>query len=147
MRRLMLGLTLGVVCVTTAVSAGQGPGGGADRMTSDALNALELRNIGPTIDTGRVQDVAIDQKNPSIWYVASAFGGLLKRRTIGIEPGAVAAEFLPADNSHIDELRGEFHGVDAPRHALCRDDRRAAPAEGLVGQTLGFDVIEQRPPE
>ena len=56
----------------------------APALTSDALNALALRNIGPTIHTGRIQDVAIDPKNPSIWYVASAFGGVWKTMNRGI---------------------------------------------------------------
>jgi photosystem II stability/assembly factor-like uncharacterized protein len=52
--------------------------------TSDTLDALALRNIGPTINTGRIQDVAIDPKNPSVWYVATAFGGVWKTRNRGI---------------------------------------------------------------
>ena len=57
MRRLLLILILGV-CVATATTAGQG--GSVNRFNADALNALTLRNLGPTIDTGRVQDLAID---------------------------------------------------------------------------------------
>jgi photosystem II stability/assembly factor-like uncharacterized protein len=82
MRRVVLALVLGVVCVTAAVSARQGVSGG--RVTAEALGALTLRNIGPTIDTGRVQDVAIDPKNTNIWYVASAFGGVWKTMNRGI---------------------------------------------------------------
>src|SRR5688572_11078295 len=49
-----------------------------DRLTADVLKGLAFRSIGPVIQTGRVQDIAIDPKNPNVWYVASAFGGLWK---------------------------------------------------------------------
>ncbi|HXG54588.1 MAG TPA: hypothetical protein VNJ03_04350, partial [Vicinamibacterales bacterium] len=38
----------------------------------------------PGLATGRVQDIEIDPKNPSVWYVASAFGGLWKTENRGI---------------------------------------------------------------
>ena len=47
-------------------------------LNADVFASLKVRNIGPTLVTGRVVDVEIDPKNPSIWYVASAFGGLWK---------------------------------------------------------------------
>src|SRR5437868_3825431 len=58
-------------------------GGAADRLTADALKGLEFRSIGPAISTGRVQDIAIDPKSPSTWYVATAFGGLWKTTNRG----------------------------------------------------------------
>ena len=39
---------------------------------------------GPTLATGRVVDVQIDSKNPNVWYVVSAFGGLWKTVNRGI---------------------------------------------------------------
>ncbi|NTU51201.1 MAG: glycosyl hydrolase, partial [Candidatus Aminicenantes bacterium] len=36
------------------------------------------------LSSGRVVDVAIDSKNPSVWYVASAFGGLWKTVNRGV---------------------------------------------------------------
>ena len=53
------------------------------QLTAEALQGLEFRSIGPTIQTGRVQDIAIDPKNPDTWYVASAFGGLWKTSNRG----------------------------------------------------------------
>ncbi len=49
-----------------------------------SLSALEFRNLGPTLHTGRVQDVAIDPRHPDVWYVASAFGGVWKTTNRGI---------------------------------------------------------------
>src|SRR3954462_9554312 len=52
-------------------------------VTADAQKGLEFRSIGPTIETGRVQDIAIDPKSPNTWYVATAFGGLWKTTNRG----------------------------------------------------------------
>ena len=59
-------------------------GQSADRLNVDTLKALEFRNLGPTINTGRVVDLAIDRKNPSVWYAAAAFGGVWKTNNRGI---------------------------------------------------------------
>jgi len=53
------------------------------RLMSDALRGLEFRGIGPSLATGRIQDVAIDPKDPNVWYVATAFGGLWKTTNRG----------------------------------------------------------------
>ena len=63
--------------VTTPARQGPPPASG-DRLTAEVLKGLAFRSIGPTIQTGRVQDIAIDPRNPNTWYVASAFGGLWK---------------------------------------------------------------------
>ena len=55
-----------------------------DRFNEQTLKGIELRSIGPGLATGRVQDVEIDPKNPNVWYVASAFGGLWKTENRGI---------------------------------------------------------------
>jgi photosystem II stability/assembly factor-like uncharacterized protein len=56
----------------------------ADRLTAEVLKGLEFRSIGPAISTGRVQDIAIDPRNPNAWYVATAFGGLWKTTNRGV---------------------------------------------------------------
>src|SRR5438309_5023279 len=57
---------------------------GSGALTADALKGLELRSIGPALATGRVQDIQIDPKDPNVWYVATAFGGLWKTINRGI---------------------------------------------------------------
>ena len=59
-------------------------GQGQDRLNEQILKGIELRSIGPGFTTGRVQDVEIDPRNPSVWYVAAAFGGLWKTENRGI---------------------------------------------------------------
>ena len=39
--------------------------------------------IGPGLTSGRIADVAIDPKNPSVWYVAAAVGDLWKTENRG----------------------------------------------------------------
>ncbi|OFW07942.1 MAG: hypothetical protein A3H96_24175 [Acidobacteria bacterium RIFCSPLOWO2_02_FULL_67_36] len=57
--------------------------GQAGRMTADTFNGVAFRSIGPGLTTGRIQDVAIDPKNPSVWYVAAASGNLWKTENRG----------------------------------------------------------------
>ena len=85
MKRLFLATAAALALAATAIlAAGQGPGAASDRLTADVLKGIELRNIGPTLATGRVVDVQIDPRNPSVWYVASAFGGLWKTVNRGV---------------------------------------------------------------
>src|SRR5688500_17389922 len=72
---------LAVLAIVTGVggnAARQTTMAPAERFTADVLKGLTFRSIGTVIQTGRVQDIAIDPKNPNTWYVASAFGGLWK---------------------------------------------------------------------
>jgi hypothetical protein len=75
MKRIVGVSVAAVVLAAAGLMARQGSGDGGG-LSAGTLKALEFRNIGPTIHTGRIQDVAIDPKNPNIWYVASAFGGV-----------------------------------------------------------------------
>src|SRR4030095_2830527 len=83
MKRVHLVVVSALMVLTAAIGAGQTPSG-ADRINSDVFASLKVRNIGPALVTGRVQDIAIDPKNPNVWYVASAFGGLWKTTNRGI---------------------------------------------------------------
>ncbi len=78
MARRFLLIVLAIGLVTSGLGARQG------QVTADLLKGVELRSIGPALTTGRVVDVEIDPKNPSVWYVASAFGGLWKTTNRGI---------------------------------------------------------------
>ena len=76
-----------IVAAISLVTAGLGARQGAQNapaVTSDLLKGVALRSIGPTLTTGRVVDVKIDPRNPSVWYVVSAFGGLWKTTNRGI---------------------------------------------------------------
>ena len=83
MRRSLFVAGLSLVLLATATAAWQGADGSA-RMTADVFSGIRIRQLGPALVTGRVQDIEIDPKNPSVWYVASAFGGLWKTENRGI---------------------------------------------------------------
>src|SRR5215475_6033467 len=53
-------------------------------LTSGTVAGLEVRNITGTFSSGRIADVAVDPKNRSIWYVATASGGLWKTSNHGV---------------------------------------------------------------
>ncbi|HUR21354.1 MAG TPA: hypothetical protein VMZ90_11135, partial [Vicinamibacterales bacterium] len=53
-------------------------------LTADQLKPIQVRSIGPGLVTGRIADIEIDPKNPSTWYVATAFGGVWKTVNRGV---------------------------------------------------------------
>jgi photosystem II stability/assembly factor-like uncharacterized protein len=76
--------TLLIVTALCLVAVGLGARQAPAPITADLLKSIELRSIGPALTTGRIVDVKIDPKNPSVWYVVSAFGGLWKTTNRGI---------------------------------------------------------------
>lgn len=48
------------------------------------VNGIAFRNVGPTVFSGRVVDLAVSEKDPSHFYVAYASGGLWKTTNNGI---------------------------------------------------------------
>ena len=57
--------------------------GQANRLTADSFKDFSFRSIGPGLTSGRISDVAVDPKNPSVWYVAASVGGLWKTENRG----------------------------------------------------------------
>src|SRR5262252_8757884 len=78
MKRAHVVFVLSFAVLAIAVGMGQGPA-----LTSDTFKDLQFRSLGPSLTTGRVADVAVDPKNPSVWYVAAAAGGLWKTENRG----------------------------------------------------------------
>ena len=50
----------------------------------ETFTGLELRGIGPAMNSGRISDVAVNPQNESVWYVAVAYGGVWKTVNAGI---------------------------------------------------------------
>ena len=68
------------VLVATA-EQGQRPAGGGTPAASapaDPFPGLKFRNIGPATMGGRVDDLAVLESNPAVFYVGTATGGLWK---------------------------------------------------------------------
>lgn len=49
-----------------------------ERLNEAALSQLEWRAIGPAVMGGRIDDLAVDERNPSTIYVGAASGGVWK---------------------------------------------------------------------
>ena len=76
-------LLLALTVVLTASADGQSPQRPAPAATSDPFAGLSFRNIGPAAMGGRVDDVAVLESNPAIFYVGTATGGLWKTTNAG----------------------------------------------------------------
>ena len=52
-------------------------------LSASTLSALKFRSIGPAVNSGRISDLAVDPRDPSVWYVAAAYGGVWKTTNAG----------------------------------------------------------------
>jgi len=52
-------------------------------MSDKTFTAMALRGIGPAYMSGRIADIAVDQTDPSTWYVAVGSGGVWKTENNG----------------------------------------------------------------
>ena len=80
------GLVLAFVLAFAAPSAHSSAGAQSakvDRLSEAALRQLEWRAIGPAVMGGRIDDVAVDERNPSTIYLGAASGGVWKTINAG----------------------------------------------------------------
>jgi photosystem II stability/assembly factor-like uncharacterized protein len=56
----------------------------AQPITADLVKGLEVRNLSGIFTSGRIADIAVDPKNRSTWYIATASGGLWKTTNRGL---------------------------------------------------------------
>jgi photosystem II stability/assembly factor-like uncharacterized protein/flagellar hook assembly protein FlgD len=79
-------------------------------LKDETFGALKFRSIGPAVNSGRISDLAIHPKNKSVWYVATASGGLWKTINAGntFDPifdneksFSIACVKLDPTNSHV----------------------------------------------
>ena len=74
------GLLLGAAAIATAVVLhGQNNAG----LTTETMKPFAFRSLGPSLTTGRISDIAVDPRNPSVWYVAASSGNLWKTENRG----------------------------------------------------------------
>src|SRR6516162_7154994 len=59
------------------------PSPGVPPLSQALFKNLKARSIGPAVMGGRVSDIAIDPRNPSIFYVGLGHGGLFKTNDNG----------------------------------------------------------------
>src|SRR6266550_7250821 len=70
------------VVVTIGFSLAQT--GSTPRLSAEMVKDIQVRNVLGTFSSGRIADVAVDPRNRSVWYVATASGGLWKTSNRGL---------------------------------------------------------------
>ncbi|HWY40362.1 MAG TPA: hypothetical protein VNX27_06170 [Chthoniobacterales bacterium] len=60
------------------------PSSGTPQLTDVLFKNLKARVIGPAVMGGRVSDIAIDPRNPFVFYVALGHGGIFKSGDAGV---------------------------------------------------------------
>ena len=60
------------------------PTSGAPQLTDVLFKNLKARSIGPAVMGGRVSDIAIDPRNPFVFYVGLGHGGIFKSNDAGV---------------------------------------------------------------
>ena len=99
-----LTFVLAAAALFAAVVVPSGQGNGNDRLNAATFEGLELRNIGPALVTGRIADFQVDPKNSSVYYVATAAGGVWKSVNRGItwtwwsDPSAAETQQSPRES-------------------------------------------------
>ena len=71
------------LCLVLPVIAAEPAKPEAPKSKFDPLASLPLRSIGPAVTSGRVGDLAVDPRNPGLWYAAVASGGVWKTVNAG----------------------------------------------------------------
>ena len=71
-----------------AAKANEKPGAKSDAKSTvkpdnDTFSGLTFRSIGPAVSSGRIVDLAVDPRDKSVWYVATAYGGVWKTTNAG----------------------------------------------------------------
>ncbi len=55
----------------------------AQQLTTEMLQGLTFRGLGPALTSGRIADIAIHPQNENVWYVAVGSGGVWKTTNAG----------------------------------------------------------------
>src|SRR5690242_10256813 len=69
---------------TTSPSATPTPSPTPPALTDVFFKNLKARSIGPAVMGGRVSDIAIDPRNPFVFYVGLGHGGVFKTNDNGV---------------------------------------------------------------
>src|SRR5438105_6055328 len=70
--------------LSSSVTPAPAPSTGAPQLTDVLFKNLKARSIGPAVMGGRVSDIAIDPRNPFVFYVALGHGGVFKSGDSGV---------------------------------------------------------------
>ena len=147
MKRTMFSLIL-LVLLAATVGSGQGPSGSA-RLTSDFFSGISLRSLGPSLMTGRVADVQVDPRNPSLYYIATGAGGLWKSENRGLtftpifdDGGSFTLACLVIDPKNSNVLWLGTGENSNPRAAMFGDGVYKSSDAGKTWTRLGLEKSE-----
>ena len=108
----------------SAASAKSAAHAGPDSlMKPETFTGLELRSIGPAMNSGRIIDLAVHPTQRATWYVAVACGGVWKT----VNAGTTWTPIFDEQGSVLDRLRDR--GPEEPAHRLGRHRREQQPAQ------------------
>lgn len=108
------------------------------------FNQVEAKNIGPTIMSGRVVDLAVNPKNPTEFYVAYASGGLWYTNNNGtsFEPVMDSAETINCGSVTVDWNSGTIWvgtgEVNASRSSYAGVGVLKSSDKGKTWENLGL---------
>ncbi|NNM31943.1 MAG: hypothetical protein HKO53_02705 [Gemmatimonadetes bacterium] len=94
-------LSLASCLALPALGSAQEEGDAHKDAVRQATQSLRFREIGPTIMSGRVSDLAVDESDPSTFYVGTATGGVWKTENAGVSFEAV---FTDQETSSIGDV-------------------------------------------
>ena len=115
--------------------------GGRAAAPADPFPGLKFRNIGPATMGGRVDDLAVLESNPAVFYVGTATGGLWKTTNNG-----TTWEVLFDDLDDVVSIGDIAIAPERRQHGVGRHRREQQPPERLVGQRrLQVDRRRRRP--
>lgn len=109
------------------------------------FNKVTAKNIGPTIMSGRVVDVAVNPKNPTEFYVAYASGGLWYTNNNGtsFEPVMDNAETINCGSVSVDWTSGTIWAgtgeVNSSRSSYAGVGVLKSSDKGKTWQNLGLN--------
>ncbi|MBO6505766.1 MAG: glycosyl hydrolase [Kordiimonadaceae bacterium] len=83
MKRLVTSALFASLLFAGAAQSQSGDSEKAEVFSSKTFSAMKMRNIGPAYMSGRIADIAVDQTDPSTWYVAVGSGGVWKTENNG----------------------------------------------------------------
>ena len=80
---LTLCTAIGLMIQTAQAQQRPAPAAAASASSADPFPGLKFRNIGPATMGGRIDDLAVLESNPAVFYVGTATGGLWKTMNNG----------------------------------------------------------------
>ena len=117
--------------------------------SNETFKSMAFRSIGPAYMSGRIADIAVDQTNPSTWYVAVGSGGVWKTNNAGTtwspifdQESVYSIGALAVDPRHPERLwvgTGENVGG---RHASFGDGLYKSNDGGASWENVGLALCE-----